>query len=165
MKYWTGILFSLLHISVFAQEYRDAKSWINDIVNSELKPSGDLMEYEYSYASLVPPVWKPMDKWVIEGGNFRSKTAFYLKNHIQMDFKAEYKLTDRLSINLSDYHSVNDYRNQTITPAMLYKYETETNLSYNITRNFKIKTGMQYVYNIAIGQWEYMYLTGFTFTF
>lgn len=207
MRYWLSILLGSLCISVPAQEYRDAKSWLNDMVNSEFVPSGDLIEYhpilddlissisrqemyksefkiessqfQFSYKPThitkwdkgyyqpynMKSLWKPTKKLFIEGENFTNSTMFCPKNLIGTDLKVEYKLTDKLSLNLHGYYIANDYKNPTLTPSTLYKSEFGGNLSYNITKNLKIKTGMQYQYNVLSRHWEYMYLTGIAFSF
>lgn len=209
MKYWAGILFSIIHVSVSAQEYRDVKSWFNDVtMNSELKLSDDLREYDYVYKTLIPSStlkgrykltlktepfqyevsdkfinmlrwsktfylrpgninsgWKPTNKLFIEGGNYRYNTVFCPENFIGMNLKAGYKLTNKLSINIYGCYIANDYKNPTPVLSTLYRSEVGANLSYNITKNLKIKTGMQYQYNILSGHWEHMYLTGIAFSF
>lgn len=203
-----SILFFGLHISVFAQEYRDAKSWLNEMVNSELELSGGLRNYESIYESLTPFIslqkthkpefriepfqfntsakliyttnkwdnnyyqfnnmksfWKPTRKLLMEGGNFTNSTVFCPKNLIGTNLKIEYKLTKKLSLDIHGYYIANDYKNPTLTPSTLHRSELRGNLSYNITKNLKIKTGMQYQFNVLSQQWEYVYLTGISFSF
>lgn len=56
MKYWMSILAFGLHVSASAQEYRDTKSWLNDMVNSEFMLPDDLRGYESIYENFIPSI-------------------------------------------------------------------------------------------------------------
>ena len=197
MKYWMGILLFGLHISVSAQEYRDVKSWLDDMdINSALEQPNNMREFNTH--DILQPImpsltlrktdnsifktnaldfklsnnfinrnhWKPTNKLLIEGSRLNYKNIMFSpKNLTGIDLKTEYKLTNKLSFNLYGYYIANDYKNPTLIYSALYRSEIGASLSYNITKNVKIKTGMQYQYNVLTRRWGYMYLTGIAFSF
>lgn len=112
-------------------------------------------------------IWKPNNKLSIRGENvrFQNTSVFTPKNITGINIKASYKITNRLSANIYGYYIANDYKNPTIMQSTLYRSEIGTNLSYNITKNLKIRAGMQYQYNTITRRWEYMFCTGIALAF
>lgn len=119
------------------------------------------------FKSMEQAIWKPNNKLSIEGENirFQNTSAFTPRNLTGINTKASYNITNRLSANIYGYYIANDYKNLTIMQSTLFRSEIGTDLSYNITKNLKIKTGMQYQYNTITRRWEYMFRTGIALLF
>lgn len=112
-------------------------------------------------------IWKPNNKLSIGGENIRFKnTSVFTPNNLTgINTRASYNITNRLSANIYGYYIVNDYMNPTIMQSTLFRSEIGTDLSYNITKNLKIRAGMQYQYNTITRRWEYMFCTGIALLF
>lgn len=119
------------------------------------------------FKSVEQTIWKPNNKLSIEGENirFQNTSAFTPKNLTGINTKASYKITNRLSANIYGYYIANDYKSPTIIQSTLFRSEIGTDLSYNITKNLKIRAGMQYQYNAITRRWEYMFCTGIALLF
>lgn len=119
------------------------------------------------FKSVEQTIWKPNNKLSIGGENirFQNTSVFTPKNLTGINTKASYNITNRLSVNIYGYYIVNDYMNPTIMQSTLFRSEIGTDLSYNITKNLKIRAGMQYQYNTITRRWEYMFCTGIALLF
>lgn len=119
------------------------------------------------FKSVEQTIWKPNNKLSIEVENirFQNISVFTPKNLTGINTKASYNITNRLSANIYGYYIANDYKSLTIMQSTLFRTEIGTDLSYNITKNLKIKTGMQYQYNTITRRWEYMFRTGIALLF
>lgn len=174
----------------YAQDYKDVSYWLGEIdPSSSEKPSMKISDYElrdiqpatYSFSLKDKPSdfsgIKPLsysdqlNTWLLtknirfENINFDyykpSKLSF--RNPKNIDLRINYKLMNQLSLELSGCYIADKYRNPKISDNLLYRSEIATNLSYSITKNLKIKSGMQYMYNPVTGRWEYVYMTGIVF--
>ncbi len=73
----------------------------------------------------------------------------------------KFKLTDKWSLSLST-NSVSD-RHRSL--RNLYTVGVDGGLTYGLTKNFQLKAGGHYQYNIALHRWEWACMTGITFSF
>lgn len=119
------------------------------------------------FKSVEQTIWKPSNKLSIGGENirFQNTSVFTPKNLTGINTKASYNITNRLSANIYGYYIANDYKSPTIMQSTLFSSEIGTDLSYNITKNLKIRAGMQYQYNTITRRWEYMFCTGIALLF
>ncbi len=122
-----------------------------------------------SYKLLKPinsSIWEPSNKLSFERKSIEYQNLpFSPQNLSVIDLRANYKITNTLSLNGYGSYMANDYKNPTIMQSTLYRSEIGTNLSYSITKSLKIKAGMQYQYNTATRRWEYMFCTGIALDF
>jgi len=120
----------------------------------------------HKFRDQVSFITNPAKRLTIQGINLSSKSKINIpENLVGKDVKIEYKLSDKISLNVSGYYILNNYKNPVILQSILFKSEIGTNLSFKITKNLTIKTGMQYQHNLLTKNWEYMYMTGLVFTF
>lgn len=195
MKHLIGIRLFALPISLVAQEHKNINYWLDNMVlPSAETPAMQLKSYGLNDRLLTPSpihiekqlvdfpklkplsytnflqqydIWKPTKNILLENNRFKSNypLTFSAKDIKNVDLRINYQLTNRLSVELSGYYIADRYKNPTILGGQLYQSEIAANLSYSITKNLKIKTGMQYVYNLATRRWEYIYMTGIAFNF
>lgn len=188
-------VFFIISLAVSSQEYRDVSYWLDgiDLPSDNVSPiylkNYEAESFPVTLSSLsfdnklidIPQIkplsytnffkqhdnWKPLKNLSFENkrNNYYQHPMPQLRNTRNIDLRLNYKLSNRLSVEFSGYYISNNQKSFTITKNQLYQSEIAANLSYNLTKNLKIRTGMQYAYNVATGRWEYMYMTGIVLNF
>lgn len=109
-------------------------------------------------------LWKPFGKLTIRG-NYFSSTSLPVETYsaytVRSDVEAGYKLTNNFSLYLSTQYLSDRYR----TPRGLYTRGVSGGVTYHLSDKFQLKSGVSYQYNTVFRKWEWMYLTGFIFSF
>lgn len=193
MQYWLYVMICLIiSTAASAQEYNEVRFWLqktgpssNEFQSLNIErfmPANNLplfspdMDFEnklpelpilnpYTNTILLDKsfIWKPAQKITLENKrySYMNLDKSYIEGTKDLDIEINYKLNSKLALEFSEYHK----KYPTISPAGFYQSETQTNLSYNIAKNIKIKTGMQYGYNPITKRWENMYMAGITINF
>lgn len=119
----------------------------------------DLKSIKYS-------VLNPASNLTIKG-NVWNNNSFGVgsMNFMSRYINIEYKYTPKLSLNLHGNYISTKYQSAVLVPVTPFQYEIGANLSYNINKNLKLKSGMQYMYNAVTGRWEYVFMTGIALDF
>lgn len=118
------------------------------------------------YSHLHNSTWKPIRRLsIMKSSLINQRNMVVPLNVTKLDLKIEYKLTDKIFISLYGSHIINGNNNTSMYSLTPFKSEICTNLSYSITRNLKLKAGIQYQYNMMTRSWECMYQTGITYLF
>lgn len=193
MQYWLHIMICfVISAAASAQEYNEVSFWLEKIdpashefqsLNIErFMPDNYLsqfypdMNFENKLQEL--PTLKPYTNTILFDKSFIRRPAeritwenkrysymdlgkSYPKGTKNLDIEMNYKLNSKLSLDFTGYYK----KYPTISPAGLYQSEIQTNLSYYIAKNIKIKTGMQYGYNPITKRWENMYMAGIAIDF
>lgn len=175
-----------------AQEYNEVGFWLEKIGPSsnefqspnieKFMPDHDLSQFSldmnFENKLLELPIFKPYTNTIlfdksfiwkpIEGITLENKRYNYMdvgksfpNGTKDLDIEMNYKLNRKLSLEFSGYYK----KYPVMSPAGFYQSEIQTNLSYNIAKNIKIKTGMQYGYNPLTKRWENMYMAGIIIDF
>jgi hypothetical protein len=180
--------------AVFAQEFNDVNFWLEKTVPSSTEfqspkierfmPKNDLAQFSLDlnlnydnrlleFSTFKPHTstvlfdksfnWKPIE-WIAWDNKRYGYVDFvnsYRKGSKDLDIEMNYKLNRKLSLDFFGTYT----KYPTISPAGFYQSEIGTNLSYNIAKNIKIKTGMHYGYNPLTKRWENMYMAGIVIDF
>ena len=118
------------------------------------------------YSQLHNSTWEPTKRLsVVKSSLINQRNMIVPLNVTKFDLKMKYKLTDKIFISLYGSHIINNYNNISMHPLTPFKSEVGANLSYSITKNLKIKAGMQYQYNMMTRGWECMYQAGIAYLF
>lgn len=109
-------------------------------------------------------LWKPFGKLTIRV-NYCYSTSLPVETYsayaVRSDVEASYKLANKFSIYLSTQYLSDRYR----TPRGLYTRGISGGVTYHLSDKFQLKSGVSYQYNTVFRKWEWMYLTGFIFSF
>lgn len=195
IRYWFPIIIWMaISNAVFAQEFNDVNFWLEKTVPSSTEfqalrierfmPKNDLAQFsldldlKYDNKLLELPAFKPYPNTVLFDKSFNWKPTewitwdnkkyghmdfvnSYRKGDKNLDVEMSYKLNRKLSLDFSGDYT----KYPAISPAGFYQSEIGANLSYNIAKNIKIKTGMHYGYNLLTKRWENMYMAGIIIDF
>lgn len=110
-----------------------------------------------------PFVWNPNNGFTIKNRryNYIDIVDYKPQFNKNLDIEMNYKIYRNLSLELSGYYK----KSPTISPASFLQSEIQTNLSYYIAKNIKLKAGIIYGYNPVTKRWENMFMTGIAIDF